>query len=260
MNLPLSFALCCSILFAAELKAQSDSIPSGVYSFSRATPTRNATGERRNIASGTSLDLAKLTVHTSTLGPNLTNHPPQAYSDREELLVIKEGTLTVTINDSTKQLEPGSVALLEPGDSQSFKNETARPVTYFILSFVSRKPVNIERGRSNGGSIIKKWSELQAAKTDKGETRPMFVKPSGMFAKFDIHATTLNPGIASHLPHVHRNEEIILMIKGNAESYIDGKKFPVTDGDVVFVASNAAHNISNTGAVPCSYFAIQWSN
>ena len=262
-RLTLSFSValfCSSFLFVSTLEAQSDSIPSGKYGYSNASVTKTATGDRRNIVGGTSLDLAKLTVHTSTLAPGTTNHPPRAYTDREELLVIKEGTLTVIINDSTKKLEPGSVALLEPGDKQSFKNETSAPATYFILSFVSRKPVNMERGRSNGGSITKKWSELQASKTDKGETRPMFVKPSGMFAKFDIHATTLNPGFASHQPHTHRNEEIILMIKGGAESYIDGKKFQVSDGDLVFVAANAAHNISNTGSVPCSYFAIQWSN
>lgn len=240
--------------------AQNDSIPSGSYSFSKAVPAKTAMGERRSIVTGTSIDLAKLSVHTSTLGAGLTNHPPQAYTDREELLVVKEGTLTVMINDSTKKLEPGSVALLEPGDKQSFKNETSSPVTYFILSFVSRKPVDIERGRTNGGSIVKNWNQLQVTKTDKGESRPMFVKPSGMFAKFDIHATTLNPSFASHPPHVHRNEEIILMIKGNAESFIDGKKFQVKDGDLVFVAANASHNITNIGTVPCSYFAIQWSN
>lgn len=240
--------------------SQQDSIPSGVYSYSKAKPEKTATGERRSIVQGTSLDLASLNVHTSTLAPGATNHPPVAYNDREELLVIKEGTLTVMLDDSIKKLEPGSVVLMEAGVLQSFKNETASGVTYFVLTFKSRPGIDLERGKKGGGSITRHWNELQVHTTDKGESRPMFVKPSAMFAKFDIHATALNPGFASHPPHTHRNEEIILMLKGKAESSIDGKKYPVEAGDIVFTAANAAHNITNTGSEQCGYFAIQWSN
>ncbi|MEO6914410.1 MAG: cupin domain-containing protein [Chitinophagaceae bacterium] len=248
------------LFITATTYAQKDSIPSGVYSFNKAKPEKTATGERRLIVQGTSLDLASLNVHTSTLAPGLTNHPPVAYDDREELLVIKEGTLTVMLNDSIKNLEPGSVALMEAGVRQSFKNETNSPVTYFILTFKSRPGIDLQRGKTGGGSITRNWNALTVVKTDKGESRPMFIKPSAMFAKFDMHATALNPGFASHPPHTHRNEEIILMLKGKAESFIDGKKYAVEAGDIVFTASNATHNITNTGTEQCGYFAIQWSN
>lgn len=248
------------ILWASKAFSQQDSIVSGVYSFNKAPVTKTKDGERRDILRGSSLDLASLGIHTSTLAPGSTNHPPVAYTDREELLVVKEGVLTAILNDSTKTLDAGGVALIEPGDKQSFKNEGSSAVTYYVLTFRSRLAPDMSRGRNAGGSIAKKWSELQVTKTDKGESRPMFIKPSGMFQKFDIHATALNPGFASHPPHVHRNEEIILMIKGNGESLINGKPFKVEAGDVVFVNANVPHNFTNTGNVQCGYFAIQWTD
>lgn len=248
------------VLCSSPVFSQQDSIASGVYSFNKAATTKTKDGERRSILRGSSLDLANLSIHTSTLAPGATNHPLVAYDDREELIVIKEGSVTVMLNDSSKVLDAGSVILIEPGDKQSFKNEGSTVATYFVLTFRSRLPVDMARGRKAGGSISKRWSDLQVIKTDKGESRPMFIKPSGMFAKFDIHATALNPGFASHPPHTHRNEEIILMIKGNAESLINGKPFPVEAGDIVFVNANAPHNITNTGKVQCGYFAIQWTD
>lgn len=257
MKILLPLFLLLSFNFAYS---QNDSIPCGVYSFNKAKPEKTATGEKRFILQGTSLDLASLNVHASTLLPGTTNHPPVAYNDREELLVVKDGILTVMLNDSVKKLESGSVVLMEAGLMQSFKNETSSAVTYFILTFKSRPGIDAERGKKGGGSVTRNWSALQVIKTDKGESRPMFVKPSAMFAKFDMHATALNPGFASHAPHTHRNEEIILMLKGKAESYIDGKKYQLEAGDIVFTAANAAHNITNTGTEQCGYFAIQWGN
>jgi (S)-ureidoglycine aminohydrolase len=79
-----------------------------------------------------------------------------------------------------------------------------------------------------------------------------------MFRRFDVHATTLMPGIASHPPHTHRTEEIILMTQGSGEILIDQKAHKAAAGDVVFLEANVPHAFTNTGKGPCGYFAIQW--
>jgi (S)-ureidoglycine aminohydrolase len=174
------------------------------------------------------------------------------------LIIVKEGSLKVTLKDSSKILGPGGLALIMAGDEQSFSNPTNQPVTYYVLGFTAKEPVNIERGKQGGGSFMRDWKELQVRLTDKGESRPIFDVASSMFRRFEVHATALNPGKSSHAAHTHRAEEIILMIKGSGEMQIGESFHKGTRGDVILLGSMVPHAFTNTGSVQCGYFAIQW--
>ncbi|GEO07544.1 cupin domain-containing protein [Segetibacter aerophilus] len=247
-----------SFLLSTSIFAQKDSLPSGVYSWSKANVQKTSGFERRQVLNGSTLDLVNLEIHTTTLLPGQLNHPPKASPDAEELIIIKEGSVKVTIEDSTKILGPGGLILLVAGDKQSMLNTSDKPVTYYVLVYRSRDGLNVARGKSGGGSFMKDWKDFVTIETDKGQSRPIFDRPSSMFKRFDVHATTLNPGFASHPPHTHRTEEIILMIRGNGEMQIAETRYPTAPGDVVLVNSKVPHNIKNVGNVQCSYYAIQW--
>ncbi|MCW3110050.1 MAG: cupin protein [Segetibacter sp.] len=247
-----------SFLVANNLLAQNDSLPSGVYSWSKAKVEKAGKIERRQVLKGSTLDLENLEIHTSTLLPGEMNHPLKANMNGEELIIIKDGSVKASVEDSTKILGPGGLILLMAGDKQSFINISEKPVTYFVLVFKSKDGLNAERGKAGGGSFMKDWNDYVTLQTDKGQSRPIFDRPSSAFKRFDVHATALNPGFASHLPHTHRAEEIILMIKGNGEMQIGEKFYPATPGDVILVNSLVPHAIKNTGNTPCGYFAIQW--
>lgn len=236
------------LLFART--AQTD-LPAGVYHWK---------GGQEQMFSGSTTDLSSFRVHTSTLQPGKTNHPSRALDDTEELLIVKEGTLTVQINDSSSQLGPGGLAMIIAGDRQSFRNEGQVPAVYYVLAFKSKNPGNIERGRQGGGTFIKDWKDFVVKKTDKGESRPVFDQPSSMFERFDVHATALNPGLASHDPHHHRAEELILMLKGDVEMQIGQSFYKAAAGDAIFLSSDILHALKNTGKEQCGYFAIQWHN
>lgn len=254
----LSFLL--SIFFALHSFAQTDSLPASVYHWDSLAAKKTATGESRPLLQGHTTDLASLKIHTSTLNAGMTNHPLQAYNDRDEVIVVKEGQVKVTINDSSKIIGPGSIVLIVAGDKQSFQNVSDKPVTYCVLQFYSTLPVNIERGKKGGGSLIKDFTELTVKKTDKGESRPVFDRPTSMFPRFEIHATTLKPGFDSHPPHTHRQEEIMLLLKGNVTMHIANASLAASKGDVIFVSPNIPHNLSNTGKEQCWYYAMKWYN
>jgi (S)-ureidoglycine aminohydrolase len=245
-------------LLSINLIAQKDSLPSGVYSWSKAKVQKAGNIERRQVLNGSTLDLVNLEIHTSTLLPGDINHPPKASPNAEELIIIKEGSVKVTVEDSTKTVGPGGLILLVAGDKQSMVNTSDKPVTYYVLVYKSRDGLNAARAKSGGGSFIKDWKDFVTIETNKGQSRPIFDRPSSMFKRFDVHATTLNPGMVSHPPHTHRTEEIILMIKGNGEMQIGETFHPTAPGDVVLVNSKVPHAIKNIGNVPCSYYAIQW--
>ncbi|MBS1566583.1 MAG: cupin domain-containing protein [Bacteroidetes bacterium] len=236
--------LAIGLLAAMGATAQTDSLSSGVYHIQK--------------TAGVTTDLAMLKTHITTLNPGQTNHPPRALDSVEELIIVKDGQLAITINDSTKTLGPGSLAFIMPGDRQSFRNPTGNPVLYFVMSFASPDGPKKSRGRKGGGSQMIDWNTLVAKTTDKGESRPIFDRPSAMFARFEIHATLLNAGKESHAPHTHREEEAMLLMDGFATGNIDGKDQTVSIGDFILMRPNIPHNIKNTGTVPCWYYAMKW--
>lgn len=250
--------LAFSFFISSGLMAQKDTLPSKVFSWNTAKVQKEGKIERRKFLEGSTLDLSNLEIHTSTLLPGESNHPPKATTDAEELIIIKEGYVTATVEDSTKMLGPGGLILLMAGDKQSITNTSKKSATYYVLLFKSKDGLDNQRGKAGGRSLIKDWSEYVTLQTDKGESRPIFDRPTGMFKRFDVHATALNPGKASHPPHTHRTEEIILMIKGNGEMQIGETFHKAITGDVILLNSNVPHAFKNTGDKQCGYFAIQW--
>lgn len=246
------------IMFASASFAQTDTIASGLYSWNKAVASKTQMGEYRPILNGSSLDLASFKIHSSVLNPGLTNHTPRALYDREEIVIVKSGTLTMTINGVSKTMGANSVVLIEAGDTQNCSNPSTEPVTYYVIAFKSKDSVNIKRGRDSGGSVMADWTDLAVKTSEKGASRPIVRKATSMFPTLDIHATTLNPGKASHAPHTHRAEEMILLIEGSGEMLIGNEVYKATAGDLLFVNSSIPHAFTNTGTVPCSYFAIQW--
>ena len=237
-----------AILFSLTAAAQTDTLSSGVYSV--------LTGK----TAGSTTDLALFKTHASTLAPGKTNHPPRALNDVEELILLKEGLLKVSINDSAKVLGPGSIVLIMAGDKQSFQNTTDKPATYYVLTFKSPSPVNIQRGKQAGGSLMIDWNDLKPKKTEKGESRPIFDRPTSMFTRFEIHATTLNGGLESHPPHTHRAEEAMLVMQGTTAGSINGKDYPAGVGEILLLRPDILHNIKNTGTGQCWYYAMKWYN
>ncbi len=151
-----------------------------------------------------------------------------------------------------------------PGDQHGFENATgsrephAARTTYYVLKFQSAMKMDPDRGRHAGGSFAVIWDTLTVQPTGKGEKRQVFDRSTALFAKFEMHATTLNAGEISHLPHVHRVEEIILLIKGNVEMQIGDKFYKAGPGDLVYLSSGIPHALKNIGTGPCQYFALQW--
>src|ERR1700744_128625 len=245
------------ILANTAAMAAVDSLHAAVYHISKAKVSKVGVLEKRQILSGTTLDIQKFEVAALTLpaGKKYTSTP--ADSKSEQLIVVKTGMITLTVNDTTKTVGPGSLALILAGDKISFENKTGEPVTWYALDYQT-KMEDSKRGHDAGPSFIKDWNSLKASIAPKGETRMVYDRPTSMFERFDVHATVLNNGYNSHDPHTHRAEELILMINGNCQFQIGQEKFQAQNCDAVLMASKVLHAAQNFGTAPGSYYAIQW--
>ena len=245
---------------ALPLMAQNDTLATGVYSVSNLISKPSAIGSKKQLLDGSSRDLTNLEIHISTLNPGFKNHSVTTYNDKEELIIVTKGSLKVSINDSAKTINRGGFIFIETGDKQYFENVADSPATYYVIMFRSKNAINMVRGKNSGGSVVKDWNDLIVSKSAKGESRPILNKPTAMFERLDVHVTTLNAGAISHLPHVHRAEEMIILLNGHGEMQLDGVTRSAAVGDVIFVGSNALHGFKNTGSEQSTYFAIQWQN
>jgi (S)-ureidoglycine aminohydrolase len=230
-----------------------------VYYRSNLQPVKEDTRVKRQILEGSTTSLSYFEVHTSTLEPGKAPHPPHKHDDMEELMIVLEGTVKITLGKTSNILGPGSIAFAMPGDEHAIENAGSTLATYYILKYKGRLP-NHERGKQAGGSFMLDWNKLATKNTGKGYRRDFFNRATSQLVQFEMHTTALNADSVSHAPHTHVQEEIILMLRGNVNMHIDGKLFPASPGDVVFLPSRIPHALLNTGKEQCEYFAFQWRN
>lgn len=106
------------------------------------------------------------------------------------------------------------------------------------------------------GSTVFVWEDLKVRPTPLGERRDVANNPTDTLAVFECHITTLNPGRASHAPHRHPQEEMIIVKEGTLEVHIDGRTQRAGPGSVFFYASNNAHAVTNVGDTRATYWVI----
>ncbi|HYJ41184.1 MAG TPA: cupin domain-containing protein [Steroidobacteraceae bacterium] len=104
------------------------------------------------------------------------------------------------------------------------------------------------------------WTDLPAKKTDVGELRAVVRQPTRTLDELEMHITTLNPHQASHPPHTHPNEEMVIVKEGTLQAHVNGKEVVVPAGGVLFYASMQPHAVQNIGDTPATYYVINWAS
>lgn len=176
---------------------------------------------------------------------------------KEQIIIVKKGELEVSWNKKKKTIGPNSIFVLLPGDEGTVKCVSS-DATYYTMVYTAKKPMDLRRGKKDGGSFVIDFDELEFKEHDKGGIRRYFHRATAMCPYYEMHVTNLNAGIKSHEPHTHKATEIILMIDGKAEMEIGNQLYPGKTGDVYFVSANVPHAIRNVGDKQCMYFAFQW--
>ena len=247
------------LLSAITMYAQLKPVKGGVYKWNELSVNKSEDRESRNILEGTSPHLEYLEIHATTQMPGAKPNAPNANDDIEECIIVKEGLMKVTNEGKSEVIGPGSVVLFMPKQVHSIENVGDGNLTYYIMSYKSKKPMNIERGELNGGSKVYNANDLVFKPSSKGGGIAYFDRATSMCERFEMHITQLDKKGPSHNPHTHIETEIILLISGETEMTIDGKKYQGNAGDLYFANSQLLHGISNVIDEPCKYFAFKWN-
>ena len=137
------------------LSAQTDTVLGQVFALKNLPKTEDSNRVLIPILKGGAThSLENLRIHYSTLKPKHKLRPSHTQEKDEELIIIREGFLTVTINGKTKKLGAGSVLNIMPGDEQAMNNLDDRDVSYYVFIYHSKAPTNKVRADTSGGSLM----------------------------------------------------------------------------------------------------------
>lgn len=137
---------------------------------------------------------------------------------------------------------------------------TRREVAIAALATIATSAVSaIAQDRNNAlGPSVWEWSDLAIRTTDVGALRDVVRQPTATLDELEMHVTTLNPGLSSHPPHQHPNEELVIVREGTVEVLSGGAWKRAGPGSIVFNASNSPHALRNVGTGPATYHVINW--
>lgn len=107
-------------------------------------------------------------------------------------------------------------------------------------------------------SAVFEWKAMKAEPTSAGEVRRVFRSRTATLDELECHITTLNAGAASHAPHTHANEEVLIVREGNVELFYKGEWHPAGPGSVIFLTGTDPHGIRNVGTTPATYHVLAW--
>lgn len=246
-------ALFFFILLPMFARAQ-ETIKAGVYRW----PTFNSgKSNTSTMLSGSAFDLSALNVSAHLLNDKKKTLV-QVPKTEEQLILVKSGTLSITIKDSIYHLVKGSIAMMLPGEKFWLQNNQSEPCEFHVMKYTSRLRADPGRGDASGGSFVQDWNKLTFKAHERGGVRSYFDRATAMTKRFEMHVTTLKENFKSHDPHQHRAEEFILVLEGSVKMLIGDNYYQASAGDLLFAPTGVLHGLQNNGTGNCSYYAFQW--
>ena len=121
------------LLALAGAAGQGKALPSKTYRFEDMPVKTNGQNSSRAILNGETHTGLPIELHMTELAPGLAPHPPH-HHEREELVLIEEGTLEVTISGRSAKLGPGSVAYVASNEEHGWKNVGQNRARYFVMA------------------------------------------------------------------------------------------------------------------------------
>ena len=128
--------LCCLLTALAASPgrtAQKTILPSKAFAYDEMPVRKNAANESRAVMSGELHDGGYLEVHQTRLAPGAMPHPPHHHA-HEEMFLVREGTIEVTISGHSTNLGPGSVGFVGSNDEHGIRNAGTTHAEYFVVA------------------------------------------------------------------------------------------------------------------------------
>ena|SRR5687767_13243805 len=103
------------------------------YRFAELPVITNGKNHRRSMFTDKTHTGFKISSHMNEVAPGEVNHPPHQHL-REEMMLIREGTIELTVNGKPYRLGPGDVGVIGSNEMHNAKNVGTTRAHYFIVN------------------------------------------------------------------------------------------------------------------------------
>ncbi len=107
-------------------------------------------------------------------------------------------------------------------------------------------------------SKVVRWEDAPSHTADWGEMRRYFTGESFGTRKVLVATAVVKPGKSVHRAHRHAEEEYLVVAEGSGTWSLDGREFPATRGDVLYVEPWVYHGLTNTGDEPLIFLVLRY--
>jgi mannose-6-phosphate isomerase-like protein (cupin superfamily) len=119
------------VLVASAAQGAGSILPSAIYNFDGETQPGGNRG--RALLDGQTHTGFQVEMHMTDLASGQAPHPPHHHL-HEEMFLIHEGTLTITIAGKTATLGPGSSAYVASNEEHGVRNTGTTNALYFVIA------------------------------------------------------------------------------------------------------------------------------
>jgi quercetin dioxygenase-like cupin family protein len=120
-------------LAATRAAAQTSALPSKIFRFEDLAVRSSGPNRMRAVLEGMTHAGVPIELHITELAPGEAPHPPHHHV-HEEMILILEGTVEVTIRDHSATIGPGSAAFVASDEQHGWRNVGNSNARYFVLA------------------------------------------------------------------------------------------------------------------------------
>lgn len=227
------------------------------------TVRTTAVGQSRAVFDNPTATLEKFEVHITTLQPGMLSHPVHQHP-WEEMLLIKEGDVEVSINGQPHRAGPGYLIFLASHDPHNLKNVGDKPATYYVINFytdlvhtVPNKPAAEQAVPGKLPSSVIDCNRLPSTPTTSGSRISVVNSATLTFLMLGSHITTLDAGQSTLPDMIDSGDEFFILKSGTIEAKVNGVACRIKEGSVFYCAPNDKRTFRNIGTTPAAYQVIK---
>jgi XRE family transcriptional regulator, regulator of sulfur utilization len=103
------------------------------FKYDQLPVTANGKNKRLSMFTAKTHTGFKMESHSSDIAPGEVNHPPHQHL-REEMILVREGTVELTVAGKPYRLGPGDVGVIGSNEMHNAKNVGTTRALYFIVN------------------------------------------------------------------------------------------------------------------------------
>ncbi len=105
-----------------------------------------------------------------------------------------------------------------------------------------------------------RWNSLETKRDSSRDRKEILEGGTPDLSMLEIHASTLEPGMAPHPPHSHADMEELLIVRRGLRATINGNTSLLGPGSIAVALPGDQHGFVNAGSTKATYYVLKFQS